>query len=329
MSDTIVEQDLSRGEQTNQQARPEVLSKHPQAPKEPISTDSANADSEQRITEVRSKLAEIKVGLYKGQTGRESIARGRGSYEYQWNREEGEDITYDGLIAAAIERAAVDGRDEVVMFDFGCGEGNAMHEFVQDANSEAMKSVKAHPDVKVKLIGLTDTTGLKDAPSTQEELAMGRELKSPDDEPTNLAARIDFYAVTAARTLEDYFVEHGIDTIDVGMAVQSLAYLPAKNFAATVDSITRRLQSPGSTFIAAPYSTQVPGFDSYGGFPHLDVRTKMDGPSVQATIRDRGMRFIRDRDIHEEVGNLEAALQKYVGLGRITEEQIDERINRS
>lgn len=327
MSDNNVEQPVSIGEHTEQKSTPESFPIHPTTT-EQMSTKATHDKPARNINDVRNELDGIKVGIYKGQTGRESIARGRSSYEEQWNQKEGEHMTYDNIIATAIERAAVAGRDEVIMFDFGCGEGNTMKELVEDEHSEAMKSVKAHPDVKVKLIGLTDTVGLTNAPATKEDVANGKNLKSPNEEPTNLSARIDFYAVTAARTLEDYFVAHGINAIDVGMAIQSLAYLPRKNFEATVESITRRLQSPGSIFIAAPYSTQVPGFDYYGGHPRLDVRTKTDGPSVHATMHGRSMRFLgQDIDVQEEVKYLKIALQKYVGLGRITEEQIDERIN--
>jgi len=324
MSDKNVEQPISMGEQSKSPYKSQPA--HPQISTQRSSTEPTAVDPITKIEDIRNEL-KGKTGIYKGQIGNDSIARGRRSYEDQWNRKEGEKISYDGLIVTAVERAAAEGRDEVIIFDFGCGEGNTMKEFVEDGNSEAIQSIKAHPDVKVKLIGLTDTTGLADAPSVQE-LAEGRELKSPDAEPTNLAAGIDFYAVTAARTLEDYFVAHGIDAIDVGMAIQSTAYLPAKNFAATMESITKRLLSPGSTFIAAPYATQVPGFDSYGGLPRLDVRTKTDGPSIHASMRERGRRFLGDDiNIPEEVRYLEAALQKYVQLGRITEEQIDEKIN--
>ena len=76
------------------------------------------------------------------------------------------------------------------------------------------------------------------------------------------------------------------------MAVQSLSYIPLKNFDSTLQSIISRLKVPESTFIAASYAKQVPGFrPNIIGIPNIDVRTQTYDASIPSTIRDRGARF--------------------------------------
>ena len=274
----------------------------------------------------RFRIGEAKIGKYKGST--EYLGRGIKAYEDEWNTDRNERISYNGLISEAIERAVKDKRNEVVIFDFGCGDGNAIRDFLANNNSSTMKLLSDHPEISVKFIGLTDTPRLSESP-TQEELTSGRQLKSDDEEPTNVSARIDYYAVTAARTLEEYFVTHNIDSIDVAMAVQSLSYIPLKNFDSTLQSIISRLKVPESTFIAASYAKQVPGFrPNIIGIPNIDVRTQTYDASIPSTIRDRGARFdFPATDTEVEIQNLNSAFNMYKNLGVLTQQEIEEAID--
>lgn len=318
MSDTNTEQAISIKEPAiKPQTHRESL---PTPPRTSAIID--HDDQTQNLEEVRDKIKKVKTGVYKGLTG-SYLRRGIEGYENAWNREGYEDVTYDQLVTSAIEQALADGRQEVVVFDFGCGEGNAMTTFLQDDQSEAMKKIKENPDLQLKLIGLTDTPGIE---ASDEVLASGKQLKSPNDEPINVSAQIDYYAVTAARTLENYFVEHDITSIDVAMAVQSLAYLPAKNFEATVASIASRLKSPNSTFIASAYTNQVPGFDTYA-YPSIDIQNFSREPGVRTTLQDGWTRFSDPNiDIEEEGTNLKSVIGRYVSMGVLSQAEVDKRI---
>lgn len=284
----------------------------------------------------KTALPDRRTGGYRGSTG-QYTRRDIQQYEYSWNLEpsvlkEKNRITFDGLIAGAIKRARDKGRNEVVIFDFGCGNSIAAREFLADPNSEAMKLIMSNPKIKVKLIGLTDTTDVDHAASaTQAELKAGEQLKSTDTEPRNLSGRVDYEYITAANTLEKYLRRQKINKIDVIMSAEALEYLPVPNFERTLRAMIGHLQTGGVLIGAYSPGRWIPGFVHAGDYPIintlLDVRSKTAGPSLQATLRDTDMRFREEKiDIKREAKNLERALKMYVNLGVITQEEIDSKI---
>lgn len=269
----------------------------------------------------------------------------RGSLE---DRQPRLDIT--ATVVDAITAAAAQGRDEVVVFDFGCGQGCALEDVVQGRSPDIMDAVRANPDIKLRLIGLTDLPAIRAATMSPQELAAGKDIPLPEGSPPNVSAHIDYYPVTAARTLEKYFESRGIAEIDLALAVRSFRYLPSKNLELTLQSIAHRLRPQSGVLAARQYAGSPLGFvyqhSPLGYSPHLEYYqfdnqhrgggpgNRQRKPSLAATLIEKHLRFVGESadapapntDIRQEIGFLAAALQKYVTLNALRVEEIRTKI---
>lgn len=333
----------------NSETKPTKVST-PVIPSQPAGDSPAFDSTTATVASIQQELADEitrtpRRDIYKGYLGGAVEDRNTTFYSIDINgfsSEQRPKISIDHVISSAIEAAIAHGRDEVVIFDFGCGRGDFFKSIIKGGENDILRQttemIRNHPNLRVKLLGLTDVTGLQARRMSDQELANGTDLKNPEAEPKNLSAHIDYYGVTAAQTLEKYLDSKGITTIDVAFAVQSLPYLPANNFEAVLETIIARLRPGIGTFASGPYASQVPGFfEEYTPYNYHDedfhfsnlIKKTPDRPSLQSTLREKGKRFTKpDADIHQEVALLQAAFEKYKELGVLSQEKIDENIDR-
>lgn len=274
-------------------------------------------------------LRQEKVGIYKGETGK-YLNRRVQACEAEWNAEKDKGFgpySFDNLVLGRLQAALGRGQKEVLIFDFGCGEGGLLLDFLQgsDGNSQALQFLQSHPELKLRYVGLTDSSGLRHLPS-EAKLHTRLPLSLPDAAPANIEAYRVIYAVTAVQTLEKFLAAEHLDNVDLGVATQSLNYLSSLVFQPTLDSLFKRMAMPGSQFVAAPYDTRLPGFRSIMAGVELDARARDQGLSNRLRS-DRLKVYGEGVNFSEIAAHLEQALQLYVRLGMVEEQEMRAKIH--
>lgn len=298
-----------------------------EAPRTPLDYPERDIqDDRETGSQSVSGRPDVKLNLYKG-PGKDALQRGIKKYE-SYLRLEGGIVDVKDLFVSTLEAARAAKRDMVTIFDFGCGEGNMIKELAEDP--EIMRVVQQYPDIQVSVVGLTDSAQLPDQP-TDEEKINGRNIVLPEDAPENISGRIDFYAVTAARTLKQYFEKKGIESIDLAFAVQSLRYLPAKNFDEVVTTIADKLV-PSGRMLASHFSN--PPYPSNGDYLSIQVRSTGSSPKTEASFFDRmtkqgdRLEFGSEEEVVQELAELQQALEYFRDKGVVSQARIDDTFDK-
>lgn len=272
----------------------------------------------------------VRAGLYRGEMGK-YLQRGINASEAEWSKDtDVGTFSFDDLLSSAIERSVANGKNEVVVFDFGCGDALVFKDLLAERGGEkALAMLRKHPNVQLKLIGVTDIGGLETKGFSDDLLPDNQHLSSIDP-VLHIDAQVAYRSITASQTLENFFSEQHIHGIDLILATQSFPYLSPKNFDHVLHSMVAHLNG-GGALIAAPYATRAPGFKRGGlfGEPQLNIGYPIAEPSLKATLNDPTNRFIDETtEIATELDLLKKALKKYKDLGVLTDADIAKRINR-
>lgn len=259
-----------------------------------------------------------KIGLYRGETG-QYLKRGITGYEGELNQENDKGIgpfSIDSLVSDTLRNVEAQGRTEATIFDFGCGEAEMFRDLLTNPDSQTIQFLREHPNINLRMLGLTDTTGIENEAKETSLIGQVRDLLSQEEQqelPTNVQAQVAYYSVTAEQTLETFFQQHGVNTIDIGFSVQALSYLFPRNLDRVLRTIIDHLEPNGGKFIAAPYAERVPGFARGGyGEGYLDIRGKVERPGfIRAVQENGGGAWDPNSNISDEMISLEKMIDKF------------------
>ncbi len=273
------------------------------------------------MTEIEGKVkAGEKTGIYTGEIGNNQ-RRKVNECEQEWNLDVEQGLgpyTFDGLLLRALESANKFGKHVVTVLDFGCGEAGLFRSYLNTLNQESkvMVFLKKHPEIRVKLIGITDKTGLKDLPN-DISLNSCLPIAIPLELFPNFEANRIIYAVTAAQTLDKCLQIQGITDIDIALATHSTNYLSIQNFQRVLVTLAKHLTQQGGQLLISQYDSRVPGFRSAMVGAQLDVRTQKDSSSIPNVLRGQGRLYMPNLDITTEVKTTGDAISLYERLGAI------------
>src|SRR6478672_5160763 len=132
MTDSLVEQGLPPEEKRKPEA------KHPfPVRNQPATTPPPVDAAASTIATIRNELTrKTKRNIYKGDQGVSSDNRDTSAYMIDLNGysdEKRPKIEIDEVLTSALEAAIANGRDEVVIFDFGCGKGEFFKDIIADS----------------------------------------------------------------------------------------------------------------------------------------------------------------------------------------------------
>jgi hypothetical protein len=271
-----------------------------------------------------------KIGIYNGEVG-QFLSRKMQACENEWNADVEKGLgpySFDKLLFQGLENAEQSGKSEVLVLDFGCGEGELFKSFLQTPpeESEALTFLNAHPNLKVKLVGITDIPGLKNLP---KDITSNSRL--PIDVPESMSVNCEayriIYAVTAAQPLEDCFQANGISNIDLCVATHSLSYFSVKSFKEVLATLLGNLDPHGAQLVAAQYNTRQPGFksDNFLG-TKLDISPQKNSGTQEGLKNNWGRLYYPDIDIQQEIAVIQKAVDVYIRLGVLTDEAVHEAI---
>ena len=271
------------------------------------------------------------LGTYKGEVG-SYLRRKVSECEWEWNVDAKEGLgpfSFDQLLLDALQNAIQQGRSEIVVLDFGCGEAELFKGFLNTPESESRaKTFIKQQHMKIKLIGITDITGLMNIP---EDASVNTVLpiQVPLEESSSFEAYRILYGVTAAQTLENCLQTQGITSIDLSLATHSLNYFSVQNFEQIVETIANHLTKNGGKFIGASYNTRLPGFRRAPlAGAELDIPERKTNTQLQDTLSNSfSPLYLPNVDIDSQIKNFAPAISLYKRLGVLSDDSIQKIID--
>ncbi len=161
--------------------------------------------------------------------------------------------TVDQLLSEQIELAIASGKSEVAVLDIGSGDGGLLYDVVNHPKklAKTWQLLQTHPELKIKLIGLTDAKKPEDFLA---KIAIPTSTENPQ-----LTADNYFYTVTATQTIEQFLEAAQQPEVQLILATVSLAYMGANTFSKTMDDSFAAL-GPSGKMLVSNYGTKHPGF---------------------------------------------------------------------
>ena len=206
----------------------------------------------------------------------------RGEKTYQENWAQKKIASFDNLVETSIQNAVQQGKSTVVIFDLGCGQANLFREYLStNPDRPSLRLLSENPNLKLKLIGLTDA-------NDENPALVHQDLIDPKNQNSQIEAFVSPFTITASQNIQDYFQKEGITDIDICTASYSLQYLPPKTFDRTVHQVIDHL-AVGGRFIAISYTAGIPGYiDHEVAFdPDLSHSKATTKPSPVNAMRDK------------------------------------------
>ena len=195
-----------------------------------------------------------RVRQYDGPDDSSSLSRGISNAENMWNMDKEFQLgTLDELLSSVIQNVLDRKSKSLQLLDIGSGpEGRLLSELATkpDLLVKTHALLQKNPELQIFATGLTDA-------ESKETFLQATPLQIPESEHTQIHAQNVEYSVTDAQTLEDFFQEKKIDTLDLVLATFSLTYLGPKAFEQTMRAVIKKL-SLGGKFIAAGYAEDHP-----------------------------------------------------------------------
>ncbi len=257
------------------------------------------------------------TGLYLGPTEPKYFARGISSIDGLIT-ETGESV--DSLMLDRLKDAVVNGRSEVTVIDIGSGDGFMMKD-LKEYNLQSLK-LKAflvdNPGLRLNVIGLTDSQepNLQD---TEKPIAIDYSKIDSLNQAINQQINVKnfYYTLSRTQSLEAFLDSHGINTVDLAFAIESLRYLGPKVFEEVVSTTISRIPQ-GGRFVGTGFTGSHPGYRGISSSAVLNIRNIPEGINRKAML-----------DLANKIEYFEAAKRKASQPGNAEEEEkaLDEAIN--
>ncbi len=235
----------------------------------------------------------IQTGAYHG-SGGPNAARTLGEISVMLLTEErlAEPVgTVDQLLADQVRNAVFQGRNSVTLLDLGSGEGQMLRDIIGHPEQmpqtvEALKYAKAHQinDFSIKLVGLTDTSGIANRPSTSGTVfTTTAQIPQGINYPTTA---VNYgYAIVNGQSLTQFLEQNHIAKLDLVLATQSMMYLKPHLFRSTLSDIAEALTPGGRCVII--------GYKHFGGdsLSKSDLSAPQVIPGTLDDLQTKGIDF--------------------------------------
>ncbi len=200
---------------------------------------------------------EIVTKAYDGPTGPTYTSRSLAECDRLWNEGAVKPGTFDQLLSEQLRLAVEQGRNEVVVFDLGSGTGALIKNVVNDSglgdDSKTRQSrvlLEEHPDMRVRLVGLTDAQKPEDFLKS-DPITASSSYTIPHPTNRQITAENIHYSITPGQPLSDFLDQTGMPQVDLVFSTSFFIHLDEGVFEQTLRDSAKALRKGGKMIVKA------------------------------------------------------------------------------